>query len=71
MKESTQKTINAVQWAFIALLSIMLIIQGISYQTLKNDLVTSEEYNKQNTYIRIYESQKLNKLKQENRELYD
>lgn len=66
-----QKTIDIIQWGFIALLSIMLIIQGVKYQNIKNDLVTSEEYNKKNTYIRIYESQKLNKLKQENKELYD
>lgn len=71
MKWTTQKTIDVIQWTFIALLSIMLIIQGIGYQRLKSDLVTSEEYNKQNTYIRIYESKKLNKLKQENKELYD
>ena len=28
-------------------------------------------YNKENTYVRIYESQRLDKLKRENRELYD
>ncbi len=67
----TQKTIDVIQWVFIAVLALMLIVQGINYRQTKRDLVTSAEYNKKNTYVRIYESQKLNKLKQENRELYD
>ena len=67
----TQKTIDVIQWVFIVALALMLIVQGIHYQQTKRDLVTSEEYNKENTYVRIYESQKLNKLKQENKELYD
>lgn len=67
----TQKTIDVIQWVFIVALALMLIVQSIHYQQTKRDLVTSEEYNKENTYVRIYESQKLNKLKQENKELYD
>ena len=67
----TQKTIDVIQWVFIVARALMLIVQGIHYQQTKRDLVTSEEYNKENTYVRIYESQKLNKLKQENKELYD
>lgn len=67
----TQKTIDVIQWVFIVALALMLIVQGIHYRQTKRDLVTSEEYNKENTYVRIYESHKLNKLKQENRELYD
>ena len=63
----TQKTIDVIQWVFIVALALMLIVQGIHYQQTKRDLVTSEEYNKENTYVRIYESQKLNKLKQENK----
>ncbi len=71
MKWFTQKTIDVIQWIFIIGLSLMLITQGIRFQRVKRDLVTSAEYNKENTYIRIYESQKLDKLKRENRELYD
>ena len=67
----TQKTIDVIQWVFIVALALMLIVQGINYRQTKRDLVTSAEYNKENTYVRIYESQKLNKLKQENKELYD
>ena len=67
----TQKTIDVIQWVFIVGLALMLIVQGINYRQTKKDLVTSAEYNKENTYVRIYESQKLNELKQKNRELYD
>lgn len=71
MKWFTQKTIDVIQWIFIIGLIAMLVIQGIHYQQAKKDLVTSAEYNKENTYVRIYESQRLDKLKCENRELYD
>lgn len=71
MKWFTQKTIDIIQWIFIIALIVMLVIQGVNYQQAKKDLVTSAEYNKENTYIRIYESQRLDKLKRENRELYD
>lgn len=71
MKWFTQKTIDFIQWGFIIGLIAMLVIQGVNYQQTKKDLVTSAEYNKENTYVRIYESQRLDKLKRENRELYD
>lgn len=68
---STSKIIDIVQWILIAVLASMLVIQGINYKKTKESLITSAEYNRDNTYVRIYESQKLNKLKKENRELYD
>ena len=71
MKWFTQKAIDIIQWVFIIGLIAMLVIQGVNYQQTKKDLVTSAEYNKENTYVRIYESQRLDKLKRENRELYD
>lgn len=71
MKWFTQKTIDIIQWGFIIGLIAMFVIQGVNYQQAKKDLVTSAEYNKENTYVRIYESQRLDKLKRENRELYD
>ena len=67
MKWFTQKTIDIIQWGFIIGLIAMLVIQGVNYQQTKKDLVTSAEYNKENTYVRIYESQRLDKLKRENR----
>lgn len=71
MKWFSQKTIDIIQWVLIIGLIVMLAVQGANYQQAKKDLVTSAEYIKENTYIRIYESQKLNKLKRENKELYD
>lgn len=71
MKWFTQKTIDVIQWVLIIGLIVMLGVQGHNYNKVKEDLVTNAEYNRQNTYVRIYESQKLNKLKKENKELYD
>ena len=67
----SQKTIDVIQWILIIGLAAMFLIQGINYRQTQKDLVTAAEYNRQNTYVRIYESQKLNKLKRENKELYD
>lgn len=67
----SQKTIDVIQWIFIVGLIVLLVLQTLDNQQTKKDLVTAEEYNKENTYVRIYESQKLNKLKRENKELYD
>ena len=71
MKWFSQKAIDIIQWVIIIGLIVMLAIQGSNYRQAKKDLVTQAEYNKENTYVRIYESQKLNKLKRENKELYD
>ena len=71
MKWLTQKTIDIIQWVFIVALVAMLFALNANYQQAKKDLVTAAEYNKENTYVRIYESQRLDKLKRENRELYD
>lgn len=67
----SQKTLDVLQWVLILGLLVLLTVLGINLKKTKKDLVKSEEYNKQNTYIRIYESQKLEKLKKENKELYD
>ena len=64
MEKFTQKTIDVIQWLFIVVLVFMLIVQCLGYNKLKNDLVTSEEYRKENTYVRIYESQKMDKLRE-------
>lgn len=71
MKWLTQKTIDIIQWVFIVALVAMLFVLNANYQQAKKDLVTAAEYNKENTYVRIYESKRLDKLKRENRELYD
>lgn len=71
MKVSGSKVADIIKWVFIIALSAILVIQGVYYNRVKKDLVTSTEYNRGNTYARIYESQKLNKLKKENKALYD
>lgn len=71
MKWFSQKTIDIIQWIFIVLLIFMLVVQNSIYQQTKKDLVTAVEYNKENTYVRIYESKRIDKLKRENKELYD
>ena len=71
MKWFSQKTIDIIQWVIIIGLLVLLFIQGANYRQAKKDLVTAAEYNEKNTYVRIYESQKLDKLKRENKELYD
>ena len=67
----TQKAIDIFQWVIILVLVSILAIQGGYYSQMKEDLVFSTEYNKENTYIRIHESQRLDKLKRENKELRD
>lgn len=71
MKYFSQKTIDVIQWFFIIGLIAMLVMQGINYNQVKKDLVTAIEFNKESTYVRIYESKRLDKLKRENKELYD
>lgn len=71
MKKLTNKTIDIIQWVLVILLLGLLVAQGINYNSVKKQLVTSEEYNKENTYVRIYQSQKLSELKKQNKELYD
>ena len=66
-----EKTLDVLQWLLIILLLGMLCIQGVNYKRVSQQLVSSEEYNKENTYVRIYQSQKLSQLKKENKELYD
>lgn len=67
----SKKTIDVLQWILIVLLLGLLTVQGINYKKINEQLVTSEEYNKENTYVRIYQSKKISELKKENRELYD
>ena len=67
----TQKTIDVLQWIIVIVLLVLLGIQGCNYSRVSKQLVTSEEYNRENTYVRIYQSKSLSKLKKENKELYD
>lgn len=66
-----QKTIDIIQWLFIVFLGVICSVQFFYYKDTKNDFIKQVEYNKNNTYVRIYESKKLKELKKENKELYD
>lgn len=71
LSQKTQKVIDIIQWVIIICLSCMLVVQEMYYKENRQKLTASEEYNKENTYIRIYESQKADELKRENKVLYD
>ena len=65
---SKQKLIDVIQWILIIGLSIVLLIGFIR----QNEAFTKNaEYEKNNTYVKIYESQNISKLKKENKALYD
>ena len=65
---SKQKLIDVIQWILIIGLSIVLLIGFIR----QNKAFTKNaEYEKNNTYVKIYESQNISKLKKENKALYD
>ena len=61
---SKQKLIDVIQWILIIGLSIVLLIGFIR----QNEAFTKNaEYEKNNTYVKIYESQNISKLKKENK----
>lgn len=60
--------ITIVQWICII---VLLLICIFGYRKYNNVLEKNIEYQKENTHIKIYESQKINELKKENKELYD
>ena len=68
MSASKQNIIDVIQWVLIIGLSAVLLY---GYLHTNSNLVNNEEYSKDNTYVRIYESQKIEKLKKENEQLYD
>lgn len=68
MSASKQNIIDVIQWVLIIGLSAVLLY---GYLHTNSNLVNNEEYSKDKTYVRIYESQKIEKLKKENEQLYD
>lgn len=65
---SKQKLIDVIQWVLIVGLSITLLI---GFLRQNEALTKNAEYEKNNTYVKIYESQSISKLKKENKALYD
>ena len=69
LSERTKKIIDIVQWICI----IFLLIICITGTALKKSdkFINSAEYQKEQAYVKIYESQNIDNLKKENKELYD
>lgn len=66
-KYSTQQIVDILQWVLIALLLILSV-----YVCYKNRQIAQNlEIKKENTYLKIYDSQSIAALKKENKELYD
>lgn len=65
---SKQKLIDVIQWILIIGLSIVLLIGFIRQNEA---FIKNADYEKNNTYVKIYESQNISKLKKENKALYD
>lgn len=70
MSVSKQNIVDIIQWVLIVGLSVMLMYSYLR-TTNGSNIVSNEEYSKDNTYTKIYESQKIEKLKNENKQLYD
>ena len=49
----------------------MVCIAGSIFKKSDNDFIKDTEYQKEQAYVKIYESQTIESLKKENRELYD
>lgn len=68
MSVTKQNVVDLIQWVLIVVLSAILLL---GYLRDNKQFINNEEYSKENTYVRIYESQKIEKLKNENKQLYD
>lgn len=65
----TQKIIDIIQWICIIFLFVICITGSIFKKSDK--FINSAEYQKEQSYVKIYESQNIERLKKENQELYD
>ena len=65
-----KKIIDIIQWICIIFL-LMVCITGSIFKKSDNDFIKNTEYQKEQAYVKIYESQTIESLKKENRELYD
>lgn len=71
LTEKQHKIIDIIQWICIIFLLVVCISGYIFKNSNKDDFIKSTEYQKEQTYIKIYESQKLESLKNENKSLHD
>ena len=70
LSDRQKKIIDIIQWICIIFL-LMVCITGSIFKKSDNDFIKNTEYQKEQTYVKIYESQTIESLKKENRELYD
>lgn len=67
MSNRVIRLIDAVQWIFIVVLMVVCSVVFIG----NRQLVKQKEINKEQTYVKIYESQEIESLRKENKELRD
>ena len=70
LSDRQKKIIDIIQWICIIFL-LMVCIAGSIFKKSDNDFIKDTEYQKEQAYVKIYESQTIESLKKENRELYD
>ena len=70
LSDRQKKIIDIIQWICIIFLLMVCITDSI-FKKSDNDFVKDTEYQKEQTYVKIYESQTIENLRKENRELYD
>lgn len=70
LSKRQKKIIDIIQWVCIIFL-LMVCITGSIFKKSDNDFIKDTEYQKEQAYVKIYESQTIESLKKENRELYD
>lgn len=69
LTDKQKKIVDILQWILIVVLFIVCVFGTIFKSS--NDIKNDFEYQKEQTYVKIYESQNLESLKKENKELHD
>ena len=70
ISDKQQKWVDIIQW--ILIIGLLCVVAGcFMYSSYHKSNTATEEYNKDNTYIRIYDSQSVEALRKENEALYD
>lgn len=69
LTDGQKKLIDIIQWVCIIVLLVICISN--SFFKSSDNFISDVDYQKEQTYVKIYESQKLETLKKRNKELYD
>lgn len=70
LTDGQKKIIDIIQWVCIIVLLVICVKHSLSKSSSKS-FISDVDYQKEQTYVKIYESQKLESLKKRNKELYD